>query len=197
MESDEIGNDLVRLDNGYLVDEENNIRCEYVVNSDDVLDEENNSDSGSKHAPLREQDRFLPIANIAKIMKRAIPENGKIAKDARECVQECISEFISFVTSEASDRCQVEKRKTINGEDVLFAMNALGFDNYVEPLRLYLKKYREIVLSPVTMNKLNKTMVLYGEDGSSCVPAEHDTETQTESAVLYAYPKVIEDITFT
>lgn len=41
-------------------------------------DEENNSDSGSKNAPLREQDRFLPIANIAKIMKRAIPENGKV-----------------------------------------------------------------------------------------------------------------------
>lgn len=75
----------------------------------------------------------------------------QIAKDARECVQECISEFISFVTSEASDRCQVEKRKTINGEDVLFAMNVLGFDNYVEPLRLYLKKYREIVLSPVSL----------------------------------------------
>lgn len=29
-------------------------------------------------APLREQDRFLPIANIAKIMKKAIPENGKV-----------------------------------------------------------------------------------------------------------------------
>ncbi|KAJ8732971.1 hypothetical protein PYW07_015570 [Mythimna separata] len=197
MESDEIGNDLVRLDNGYLVDEENNIRCEYVVNSDDVLDEENNSDSGSKNAPLREQDRFLPIANIAKIMKRAIPENGKIAKDARECVQECISEFISFVTSEASDRCQVEKRKTINGEDVLFAMNALGFDNYVEPLKLYLKKYREIVLSPVTMNKLNKPIIVYGEDGTACIPAENDSETQTESAVLYPYKelKVIEDFT--
>ncbi|KAJ8731788.1 hypothetical protein PYW08_014518 [Mythimna loreyi] len=197
MENDEIGNDLVRLDNGYLVDEENNIRCEYVVNSDDVLDEENNSDSGSKNAPLREQDRFLPIANIAKIMKRAIPENGKIAKDARECVQECISEFISFVTSEASDRCQVEKRKTINGEDVLFAMNALGFDNYVEPLKLYLKKYREIVLSPVTMSKLNKPIIVYGEDGTACIPAENDSETQTESAVLYPYKelKVIEDFT--
>lgn len=36
---------------------------------------------------LREQDRFLPIANIAKIMKRAIPENGKIAKDARGKIQ--------------------------------------------------------------------------------------------------------------
>ncbi|XP_047020439.1 uncharacterized protein LOC110374976 isoform X2 [Helicoverpa armigera] len=196
MDNDEIGNDLVRLDNGYLVDEENNIRCEYVVNSDDVLDDENNSDSGSKNAPLREQDRFLPIANIAKIMKRAIPENGKIAKDARECVQECISEFISFVTSEASDRCQVEKRKTINGEDVLFAMNALGFDNYVEPLKLYLKKYREIVLSPVTINKLNKPIIVYG-DGTACIPAENDNETQTDSAVLYPYKelKVIEDFT--
>ncbi|CAH0407911.1 unnamed protein product [Chilo suppressalis] len=158
MENDEIGNELVRLDSGFMVDEDT-----YVLNSDDVLEEENNSDSncGGKNAPLREQDRFLPIANIAKIMKRAIPENGKIAKDARECVQECISEFISFVTSEASDRCQVEKRKTINGEDVLFAMNTLGFDNYVEPLKLYLKKFRETALSPVTINKLNK-IVVYG-----------------------------------
>lgn len=76
-------------------------------------------------------------------MKRAIPESGKIAKDARECVQECVSEFISFITSEASDRCHMEKRKTINGEDILFAMTTLGFDNYVEPLKLYLQKYRE------------------------------------------------------
>ncbi|KAL7646855.1 UNVERIFIED_CONTAM: hypothetical protein RMT77_002111 [Armadillidium vulgare] len=92
---------------------------------------------------LREQDRFLPIANVARIMKKEIPKTGKIAKDARECVQECVSEFISFITSEASDRCHQEKRKTINGEDILWAMNALGFENYVEPLKLYLQKYRE------------------------------------------------------
>lgn len=36
-----------------------------------------------------------------------------------------------------------EKRKTINGEDILFAMSSLGFDNYVGPLKLYLNKYRE------------------------------------------------------
>lgn len=94
---------------------------------------------------LREQDRFLPIANVAKLMKKAIPERGKIAKDAKECVQECVSEFISFITSEAAERCSLEKRKTINGEDILFAMSTLGFDNYVEPLKLYLQKYRESV----------------------------------------------------
>lgn len=27
---------------------------------------------------LREQDRFLPIANVAKIMKKAIPDNAKV-----------------------------------------------------------------------------------------------------------------------
>lgn len=49
---------------------------------------------------VREQDRFLPIANISRIMKKGLPANGKIAKDAKETVQECVSEFISFVTSE-------------------------------------------------------------------------------------------------
>ncbi|XP_072940196.1 uncharacterized protein Nf-YB [Epargyreus clarus] len=192
MESDELGNELVRLDNGFLVDQDEET---YVVNSDDVLEqEENNSDSnsGGKHAPLREQDRFLPIANIAKIMKRAIPDNGKIAKDARECVQECISEFISFITSEASDRCQLEKRKTINGEDVLFAMNTLGFDSYVEPLKIYLKKYREIVLSPVTINKINKTIVVYGSDGTACSSENDGDQTET---VIFTYPKVVGDFT--
>lgn len=180
-------NDLEEITHGFIVDEH------YVMNNDDGLDqEENNSDGGSKAAPLREQDRFLPIANIAKIMKKAIPDKGKIAKDARECVQECISEFISFVTSEASDRCQVEKRKTINGEDVLYALNTLGFDNYIEPLKIYLTKYREMVLSPA----LNKVKVVFedvqeGTD-SNQEPADNNETDQKSETVLYTYPKVID-----
>ncbi|VDO69032.1 unnamed protein product [Schistosoma mattheei] len=64
------------------------------------------------------------------------PLREQIAKDAKECVQECVSE--------AADKCQTEKRKTINGEDILCAMNTLGFDNYIEPLRAFLVKFREI-----------------------------------------------------
>ncbi|XWS41298.1 hypothetical protein CRYUN_Cryun17cG0069000 [Craigia yunnanensis] len=77
-------------------------------------------------------------------MKKVIPSNGKISKDAKETVQECVSEFISFVTGEASDKCQREKRKTINGNDIIWAITALGFEEYVGPLKLYLTKYREI-----------------------------------------------------
>ena len=104
----------------------------------------------------------LPRVSPSRIMKRALPGNAKIAKDAKETVQECVSEFISFITSEcvarrgavqgwaqrglrleapsrrprrASDKCQREKRKTINGDDLLWAMTTLGFEAYVEPLR--------------------------------------------------------------
>lgn len=105
-------------------------------------------------------------------MKESLPPTAKIAKESKECIQECVSEFISFVvrapwcpvvlprpcpvvlrarradtsrrspsldqTSEASERCLDGKRKTLNGEDVLEALTALGFDNYVRarPARL-------------------------------------------------------------
>ncbi|OAL64394.1 nuclear transcription factor Y subunit B-7 [Trichophyton rubrum] len=98
---------------------------------------------GQGEFEVKEQDRWLPIANVARIMKTALPENAKIAKEAKECMQECVSEFISFITSEASEKCQGEKRKTVNGEDILFAMTSLGFENYAEALKIYLTKYRE------------------------------------------------------
>jgi hypothetical protein len=59
------------------------------------------NESGGGHyqdASVREQDRFLPIANVSRIMKKALPSNAKISKDAKETVQECVSEFISFIT---------------------------------------------------------------------------------------------------
>ncbi|KAL6869972.1 hypothetical protein ACO1O0_001307 [Amphichorda felina] len=99
--------------------------------------------AGYEFEGVKEQDRWLPIANVARIMKNALPDNAKIAKEAKECMQECVSEFISFITSEASEKCQQEKRKTVNGEDILFAMTSLGFENYAEALKVYLSKYRE------------------------------------------------------
>ncbi|KAG2296305.1 hypothetical protein Bca52824_042974 [Brassica carinata] len=61
-------------------------------------------------------------------MKRALPPNGKIGKDAKDTVQECVSEFISFITSEASDKCQKEKRKTVNGDNKGSGKSGDGFN---------------------------------------------------------------------
>ena len=48
----------------------------------------------------RDQESHLPISNIARIMKRGLPPQGKIAKEAKETIQDCVTEFICFIASE-------------------------------------------------------------------------------------------------
>lgn len=101
------------------------------------------ADDNNNECMVREQDRFMPIANVIRIMRKILPPHAKISDDAKETIQECVSEYISFITGEANERCQREQRKTITAEDVLWAMSKLGFDDYIEPLTLYLHRYRE------------------------------------------------------
>ena len=91
-----------------------------------IIQQQEDEEEGPREGELREQDRFLPIYNISKVvlwpclcflkalslhqykflpinnisqvMKKVVPHSGKVAKEARECVQECVSEFISFIT---------------------------------------------------------------------------------------------------
>eukprot|EP00252_Welwitschia_mirabilis_P013261 TRINITY_DN2921_c0_g2_i1.p1 TRINITY_DN2921_c0_g2~~TRINITY_DN2921_c0_g2_i1.p1 ORF type:complete len:197 (-),score=20.13 TRINITY_DN2921_c0_g2_i1:298-888(-) len=130
----------------------------------------NNNNNNNAEGSVKEQDRFLPIANVSRIMKKALPANAKISKDAKETVQECVSEFISFITGEASDKCQKEKRKTINGDDLLWAMGTLGFENYLEPLKLYLHKYREMEGEKTSLAK-------HSSSSSSAVPGDNSPST--------------------
>lgn len=102
---------------------------------------------------IKEQDRLLPIANVGRIMKQILPSNAKISKEGKETMQECVSEFISFVTSEASDKCHKEKRKTVNGDDICWALRSLGFDDFVEPLKRYLCRFRESEVEKANQHK--------------------------------------------
>ncbi|KAI9162058.1 hypothetical protein LWI28_023376 [Acer negundo] len=108
------------------------------------LSDNNSNTSEDNECTVREQDRFMPIANVIRIMRKILPPHAKISDDAKETIQECVSEYISFITGEANERCQHEQRKTITAEDVLWAMSKLGFDDYIEPLTAYLHRYREM-----------------------------------------------------
>nr|VDD56533.1 unnamed protein product [Brassica oleracea] len=74
-----------------------------------------------------EQDQYLPIASVTRIMRNAFGYDRK---------------YISFVTAEASDTCQSERRTTITAGDMLSAMSNLGFEDYVEPLNVFIHRYR-------------------------------------------------------
>ncbi|EYU44049.1 hypothetical protein MIMGU_mgv1a024183mg, partial [Erythranthe guttata] len=90
----------------------------------------------------READLYMPMTNIVRVLRRTLPPHVKISDDAKEIIQECVSEFISFVTSEANEKAHREYKKTIHPEDVIAAMASLGFDDYVDPLTVFLNKYR-------------------------------------------------------
>lgn len=125
------------------------------------------SSSSNEDGIIKEQDRLLPIANVGRIMKQILPPNAKISKEAKETMQECVSEFISFVTGEASDKCHKEKRKTVNGDDICWALATLGFDDYAEPLKRYLNMYRELEGERANTNQNKSSNSEEGDDPSS------------------------------
>lgn len=112
------------------------------------------NDPNEDNNNIKEQERLLPIANVGRIMKQSLPPNAKISKEAKETMQECVSEFISFVTSEASEKCRKERRKTVNGDDVCWALEALGFDDYSGPIRRYLHRYRELEVERANQDRV-------------------------------------------
>ncbi|XP_019251102.1 PREDICTED: nuclear transcription factor Y subunit B-9-like [Nicotiana attenuata] len=105
----------------------------------------NNNGNGTEAGQegKREQDLHLPIANVTRIMRRILPQHAKVSDDAKEAIQELVSEFINHITNLANERCHREQRRTVTAEDVIWAMNKTGLTNYVGPLTLYLQKHRE------------------------------------------------------
>ncbi|KAK2194482.1 bifunctional Histone-fold/Transcription factor CBF-NF-Y-archaeal histone domain/Transcription factor NFYB-HAP3 [Babesia duncani] len=113
-------------------------------NAEDEDDTESLCRSPISNRNYLESDTTLPIANIGRLMKTALPSTAKIAKHAKEMVKDCVTEFIQFIVSEASDKCLTERRKTLSADDIINAIKNLGFVHYIEALRAHHMKWREI-----------------------------------------------------
>ncbi|XP_074356483.1 transcriptional activator hap3-like [Apium graveolens] len=85
---------------------------------------------------------LLPAEYVLSQMSRMVANDRGISAGAVISIQECVSKFIRFMTTQANTRCKEEKRTTITGEDVLIAMNNHGFYRYIGPLFLYLNHFR-------------------------------------------------------
>uniref|UniRef100_A0A6B2G362 Nuclear transcription factor Y subunit B-9 (Trinotate prediction) n=1 Tax=Myxobolus squamalis TaxID=59785 RepID=A0A6B2G362_MYXSQ len=98
--------------------------------------------SDTKSNNKKQQDPLLPLHNVLKIMKIVLPEYSKVSQDARITMQECASEFISFIGSEAAELAKMERRRTLTAEDIIMAMTNLGFDNYLPFSKTLLEKIK-------------------------------------------------------
>ncbi|CAN0908744.1 Nuclear transcription factor Y subunit B-1 [Linum grandiflorum] len=85
----------------------------------------------------------MPVSNIMRIMKSALPPNAKITNASKETVQKCLTEYISLVTVKASARCKRDMRMTLTADDLLWALGHLGFEGFVQPLTEYRDMYRK------------------------------------------------------
>lgn len=64
--------------------------------ADDAEESLNDHDDGSIKENFREQDIYLPIANVARIMKNAVPQTGKVRGAAS--LSPCGLIYLSFIT---------------------------------------------------------------------------------------------------
>ncbi|KAG8387162.1 hypothetical protein BUALT_Bualt03G0224500 [Buddleja alternifolia] len=67
-------------------------------------DNANNLNDLPQQSFKRDTDQYMPLAKVTRIMCSILQAHAKIADDAKEIMQECVSEFISFITSEANQR---------------------------------------------------------------------------------------------
>ncbi|ETW01235.1 hypothetical protein H310_06821 [Aphanomyces invadans] len=87
---------------------------------------------------------YVPQRNITKVMRAVLPQETKvkIADDAKELIQECVTEFMLYLTSETRDQAALHKRNKIalTGQDAIKAMYNLGFTTYGDVLAIYNEK---------------------------------------------------------
>ncbi|RLN12909.1 hypothetical protein C2845_PM09G11510 [Panicum miliaceum] len=104
----------------------------------------NNHRHGAGGIDQAPEELRIPRATVARIMRHGSPLNSKITGDAKEAVDNCLVEFSAVLIAAAVEECRRDKRTTVTGDDLIIAMRNLGFDDYVRPLALYLRRYREI-----------------------------------------------------
>lgn len=134
----------------WTLDLDSPFRQSQLASEQSTILQDSDSHPLTQASPIASDDEDLEhdpnirnFAPVARIMRAALLETAKITQKAKECMQECLSEFISFVTSEAAEKCRQEKRDIVQGEDIRFAMYSLGFENYSEAPRIYIRQYRE------------------------------------------------------
>ena len=77
-------------------------------------------------------------------MRRIIPIHGKIIADAVISIQPCVIKFIRYMTAEAKTRCGEGMSTAMTAQDVLIALNKLGFGHYIGPLFTYFESLSRV-----------------------------------------------------
>ncbi|XP_076907353.1 nuclear transcription factor Y subunit B-2-like [Bidens hawaiensis] len=110
-------------------------------------------------------------------MRRVLPFNAKIDEDSIKIMQQCVTEFIGLVANEAIHKCHEKKRFKINSDDLLEAMDGLGFEDYVPLLNIFRNRYREFQERDLYPDQLQSL----GSSSREVLPEEEEANTFVKS----------------
>ncbi|KAI9334063.1 histone-fold-containing protein [Pilaira anomala] len=96
-----------------------------------------------RSGPTGDDELSLPKATVQKLINEMMPDDIICSKDTRDLLIDCCVEFIHLIASEANEICEKETKKTIAGEHVVAALQALGFEEYVEEVDDVFKEHKK------------------------------------------------------
>jgi len=132
----------------------------------------------------RPEDLNLPNAVVTRIIKDAIPEGVAVSKEARLAISKAASVFILYATSCSNNFALKGKRKTINAQDVLSAMEDMEFEQFIEPLQQCQEAFRQEKSDKKTQKK-ERAILAVGEQREQ-YENNNSAEDKNNSSVVHS-----------
>ncbi|XP_068087173.1 DNA polymerase epsilon subunit 3 isoform X3 [Anabrus simplex] len=92
----------------------------------------------------RLEDLSLPNTVVTRLAKETLPDGVNVAKEARTAIGKAASVFVLYLTAASSSIAIKNNRKTINGQDVLKAIEETELNKFLEPLEEALGNFRKL-----------------------------------------------------
>jgi len=132
----------------------------------------------------RPEDLNLPNAVVTRIIKDAIPDGVNVSKEARLAISKAASVFVLYATSCSNNFALKGKRKTINAQDVISAMEDMEFEQFSDPLKRCLEAYRNEQKNRKEANEKKKRekeqVVVEEEEAENGEEEEDDNEEEDD-----------------
>lgn len=91
----------------------------------------------------RIQDLNLPISNVSRIIRDALPANQTMDRETRIAIARATSVFIMYLASSAAANAEKANHKTFSASDVFEAIDEMEFDSFLAPMKAALSAYRQ------------------------------------------------------
>lgn len=125
-----------------------------------------------KEAKAETKPEFeLPLTAVNKILKASLPEGAIATKDAKSAFSKAAGIFVLYITSCANDMAKGQKRQTITAQDIIAALNELGYSAFLPHIEATLAKMKIEAAARKSQRDLQKKKPEPGSTGEAA-PSE-------------------------